>query len=127
MILNDEDSWEMILECLNNAGWSEEEIEDITREQLELVVDAINETLVRTHKKSSMIIIQHLAEMYRARTQLAEAIRAVLDAYDGTPGIAWIPYLYIVAASDAVSKRLEELELSMVAALSSGDELDQDE
>jgi hypothetical protein len=58
MVLNDDDSWEFIKKCLRNAEWSDEEIENISDESLEQVVNILNEKLINIHEKSEPIIQQ---------------------------------------------------------------------
>jgi hypothetical protein len=56
MQLSDEESWNLISTCLENANWSADDIQNISEKSLQQVVTAINKKLSSLHKKSNPLI-----------------------------------------------------------------------
>jgi hypothetical protein len=83
MTLDDEGSWSVIRQSLLNAGWTDDEIDEIPDESLEQVVAAINESLVRAHKKSAPAIVRAMRKSAAAEQAALLAIEKLGEAYDG--------------------------------------------
>jgi hypothetical protein len=108
MTLDDDDSWAIIYDALKRAEWTDDEINNITHEQLEKVVIAINDSLQRAHDRTSSIVqagADRCAEVWR----LYE--KAVLEATDenGAVDAQWTATM-LTCAKLAEKTIIEEVE-----------------
>jgi len=79
---NDEKSEAYILELLRNSGWTEEQIENRTPEQMELAVNAINKFLMKQAKKRQKTLEKTIKNCFTILAQVDNAQENIKENSD---------------------------------------------
>ncbi|MDR2457196.1 MAG: hypothetical protein LBD41_01770 [Clostridiales Family XIII bacterium] len=106
MKLDDKDSWDLISKCLKNADWKEDEIENISDETLEKVVNILNKKLKRSHKKSSPLTTKAIKNSALLQVWYNCEILKLAEQY----GEDNIPFLLVVKLLEKFAAKQKAIE-----------------
>jgi hypothetical protein len=106
----DEESFEeYVTGLLLDAGWSKEEIRDITEEQTQQVMYALGESLARAREKTNTIVQEAAQKVAAIDAAYAYHVNKIADR-DGCVGLADAlqALTFTLAAKKAVTTELEQ-------------------